>query len=119
MQQNINTQVPAKLIEAMGTADAATLALYVGKKVRFTQGPDRETAVDLADAPMIVRAIVAGSPAYKGAEGEVIHVGENGSIWADFGDDEGVIKSPEGRRVVPLGWVDDPAEKKVYEFIEG
>jgi len=118
MQQQFNTEVPAKLIEAVGTySDAAVVAELVGKKVRYTDGPSKEQALDLADLPAPLRLIMLNHPGYKGAEGQVIHIGENGNIWADFGDDEGVVKSPEGRHVAPLGRVNEPAEH--YEIIEG
>lgn len=106
-QQQLN--VPALLIEQLGTGED-TIGI-IGKRIRVTNGAPKED---------FLRRIF-GINVYDGAEGTVIHVSEDGSIFADFGDDEYI--TPVGLtletavRVHPVGAVDQEADDLQYEVI--
>lgn len=111
-QQQFN--VPALLIEQCGTGED-TIGI-IGKKVRIPQDypVNPLAAIFLGQTEPLVRA---------GAEGVVIHVDEDGVIYADFGDDEraDVRETPDGNcRIYDIGNVDETNEDflKLYELAE-
>lgn len=101
--------VPAQLIEELGTG-VDTIGI-IGKRVRVTNGAGKEDFM----------RFIFGIGTYDGAEGTVIHVSEDGSIFADFGDDEAIppvgLDEATATRVHPVGNVDQDAEDLQYEVI--
>lgn len=101
--------VPAQLIAQFGTGED-TLGL-IGKRIRVTDTfpPKAHPCRILFDINL-----------YGGAEGMVIHVSENGDIWADFGDDEYIPPVGESLetavRVHAIGNVDQDTPLE-YEVI--
>lgn len=106
---NQQLNVPAQLIEELGTGED-TIGI-IGKRIRVTNGVD-------ADHPM---RFLVGVLTYDGAEGTVVHVTEDGSIFADFGDDEDIPKvgldEATAVRVVAIGSVHQDAEDLEYEVL--
>lgn len=113
-RQVVTPKVPASLIEYAGTG-VDSLGI-LGKRVRITAYPDLN--------PLLL--LLSGcdkAPIAVGAEGTVVHIGGDGAIWADFGDDERVLKQgPEQVRVWDIGSVEDTdsysAEGIGYEAID-
>lgn len=101
------TNAPASLIEQLGTGED-THGL-IGKRVRITNGVEKGNFL----------ALVLGIYGYDGAEATVVHVTEDGSIFADFGDDDGVPQvGPEEARVVAIGHNEQPESEREFEIIE-
>lgn len=97
--------VPASLIEQVGTGED-TYGM-VGKRIRIIDGPP-------AGHPL---TFIFGL-LYEGAEGTIIHVSEDGELWADFGDDEDVLPAGEEQvRVHGIGNQDESEDEKVYEVL--
>lgn len=97
--------VPASLIEQDGTGEDKHG--LVGKRIRITQGPPQGHPL------CFILGVL-----YEGAEGTIIHVGGEGELWADFGDDEDVVEcGPEQVRVHGIGNQDEEEEAKSYELL--